>query len=351
MKPSPIGASSFPSSTLMLMLMTMLLLWIRRAPWCCMPLLLSCSSEAHRSAPQRQQRQQQQRRPAFVRSSHFLQNNDSITYQVQCRLQSHNILRKNDNAGLSSTSRDDDNNSSVNNDWTALNAELVDDDDDDMDDSSSLDDWTPDHEKARKVRLDARVYAESIRETTTNDDCSDQSKSTSATRIATTTTSSSSSRSPYTEEEEEVIAAMGGKTAHPAHRRPHREIGFLGDSTLSEIATDYSVPVCYLADVLCLWGVPVPIDVDHTLLGDLVTGEQAFALLEAVNSLDVAALHDRYANRNIYNFCDEYGIDLQTAFEMAMKEGWSLPFGVQTCLRVEQEDELIRVLGGEGFER
>lgn len=30
---------------------------------------------------------------------------------------------------------------------------------------------------------------------------------------------------------------------------------------------------------------------------------------------------------------------------MAVKEGWSLPFGVQTCLRVEQEEELIRVLG------
>jgi hypothetical protein len=30
---------------------------------------------------------------------------------------------------------------------------------------------------------------------------------------------------------------------------------------------------------------------------------------------------------------------------MAIKEGWSLPFGVQTCLRVEQEDELLRVLG------
>jgi hypothetical protein len=44
--------------------------------------------------------------------------------------------------------------------------------------------------------------------------------------------------------------------------------------------------------------------------------------------------------------CDDYGIDLKDGFEMAMKEGWSLPFGVQTCLRVEQEEELIRVLGG-----
>jgi hypothetical protein len=43
--------------------------------------------------------------------------------------------------------------------------------------------------------------------------------------------------------------------------------------------------------------------------------------------------------------CDLHDIDIKAAFQMAIKEGWSLPFGVQTCLRVEQEDELLRVLG------
>jgi hypothetical protein len=73
----------------------------------------------------------------------------------------------------------------------------------------------------------------------------------------------------YTVEEEELIALMGGKSGSPLKREP----GYLGDSTLTEIATDYSVPVCYLADVLCTWGVPVPINVNDRL-GDLVTGEQ-----------------------------------------------------------------------------
>ena len=134
---------------------------------------------------------------------------------------------------------------------------------------------------------------------------------------------------------------MGGKTHHPQRKR---EPGFLGDSTLQEIATDYSVPICYIADVLCMWGVTPPINV-HDRLGDLVTGEQAFSLLEAVNSLDISALHDRYSNTNLLQLSAEWDIDLQKAFEMAMREGWSLPFGVQTCLRVEQEDELVRVLG------
>jgi hypothetical protein len=148
---------------------------------------------------------------------------------------------------------------------------------------------------------------------------------------------------PYTEEEEELITAMGGKSKGlPTSSRKRREEGFLGDSSLHEIATDYSVPICYLADVLCMWGVPVPINI-HDRLGDLVTGEQAFALVEAVHSLDIGELQDRYSNQNVLHICDEWEMDLKDVFEFAMKEGWSLPFGVRTNLRVEQEDELLRV--------
>jgi hypothetical protein len=90
------------------------------------------------------------------------------------------------------------------------------------------------------------------------------------------------------------------KAMHPQGKR---EMGYLGDSTLQEIATDYSIPVCYLDNVLCLRGVPVPIDVRGTRLGDMVTGEQTFAVVEAVNSHDVAALHDLYSNTSLRQLC------------------------------------------------
>jgi hypothetical protein len=144
--------------------------------------------------------------------------------------------------------------------------------------------------------------------------------------------------SPYTEDEEELIEAMGGKYSASGRR----DEGFLGDCTLAEIAMDYSVPICYLADVLCMWGAPVPID-PRDRLGDMVTGEQAFALVEAVNTMDVGVLQDRYSNLNLLNLCDQFEIELKDAFEFAMKEGWSLPFGVRTNLRVEQESELLRL--------
>lgn len=180
--------------------------------------------------------------------------------------------------------------------------EVVENDDEDDHDR----DWTPDREIARRQRMNARMHAEKV---------------------------SSASPSPYTAEEEEIITESS-----------KREEGYLGDSTLVEISQDYSVPICYLADVLCMWGVPVPIDI-HQRLGDLVTGEQAFAILEAVNSLDIGDLQDRYSNMSLLELCDYWDVDLQTAFEFAVKEGWSLPFGVQTFLRTEQEEELLRVHG------
>lgn len=125
-----------------------------------------------------------------------------------------------------------------------------------------------------------------------------------------------------------------------------RQEGYLGDSTLKEISLDYSVPIPYLADVLTSWGVPVPID-PNVRLGDMVTGEQAFAVLEAVHTLDIASLHARYSEETLANICDCYDIDIKAAYDFCMERGWGLPFGVRTFLRVEQEDELLDVLAGE----
>lgn len=220
--------------------------------------------------------------------------------------------------------------------WEEISAELL---SEDEDDGLNDGDWLPDRERARQKREQARIFATRV-------EAESHNKKEQLDSSATNRNLDASPASPYTDDEEELISAMGGKTRHLKRKR---EPGFLGDCTLQEISIDYSVPICYIADVLCMWGVPIPINIDDRL-GDLVTGEQAFALLEAVNSLDVAQLHDRYSNTSLLTLCYEWDIDLQKAFEMAMKEGWSLPFGVQTCLRVEQESELLRVLGGQTFE-
>lgn len=240
---------------------------------------------------------------------------------------------------LSSSSSDSDNETNDNigedekeeEDAWYENLDVLLEDGDDMYGDDTKEDWIPDSEKAKgRRRRDSRdlIPAKEV----LGDSASSSEKPSKEGQ------SKKERPSAYTEEEEELIAAMGGKEKEAAPR----EIGFLGDSTLREISRDYSVPICYLADVLTKWGVPVPINV-HDRLGDLVTGEQAFALVEAVNTLDMGSLNDRYSNQNMLQVCDGWEIDIKDAFAFAMTEGWSLPFGVRTNLRMEQEDELLRV--------
>lgn len=215
--------------------------------------------------------------------------------------------------------------------WDFDDLEVLQGDSDDIYGDDDEEDWIPDGEVARRKGPKAKHLTPANEVIITPED---DVKETGAKTGQEKTTAASA----YTEEEEDLIEAMGGKYK----KTSQREAGFLGDCTLNEIAMDYSVPICYMADVLCMWGVPVPINI-HDRLGDLVTGEQAFALVEAVNSLDIGAIQDRYSNQNLLQICNEWDIDLKDAFEMAMKEGWSLPFGVRTNLRLEQEEELLRV--------
>jgi hypothetical protein len=211
-------------------------------------------------------------------------------------------------------------------DWEDRTGELV------NEDGEGEEDWLPDREKARQIR-EQREFRSAQ---STPSDFYDASP-------AQEEAPASSKKSVYTVEQQELIEALGGKQQPEHGQSSKREAGFLGDSTLKEIAHDYQMPICYLVDVLATWGSPVPINV-HSKLGDLVSGEQAFAILEAIHSLDMGVLYDRYSDFSITEVCNEYNIELKDAFEMAIKEAWNLPFGVNTFLRVEQEEELIRVL-------
>ena len=141
-----------------------------------------------------------------------------------------------------------------------------------------------------------------------------------------------------------IMPPQGMPIMPPSNQASLREEGFLGDSTLKEISLDYSVPIPYLADVLATWGVPIPIN-PNIPLGDMITGEQTFAILEAIHTLDIGQLHEMYSEDNVMNICDYYDIDIKVAFDYCMERGWALPFGVRTFLRVEQEEELLEVLG------
>ncbi len=210
--------------------------------------------------------------------------------------------------------------------------ELIRDDDDEI--SKEEYDWIPDREKSRISRENTFKRAEADFSSFASTSGEEEEESTSTEDDP----QKREKRLTYTDEEEELISILGGKEGF--NSKGKRESGFLGDSSLREISMDFQIPICYLGDVLCSWGVPPPID-PNAMLGDMVTGEQAFAILEAIHTLDVGSLNDRYAEYDLANLCAEYGIELSDGFELAMKEGWNLPFGVRTFLRVEQEEFLI----------
>lgn len=222
-----------------------------------------------------------------------------------------------------------------------LEVEVVQDDDENI--SQEELDWLPDREKAQMLQDTYKPAAGSPAEFYGNS--SGQTQTFAANQVLDEEDLSQKEkprkRLTYTDEEEELIETLGGKD--PDQPSAKREEGFLGDCTLKEIALDYQCPICYLADVLCGWGVPPPIDPD-ALLGDMITGEQAFAILEALHTLDMGALNDRYSEYDLATLCVEYDIELLKGFELAMKEGWNLPFGVRTYLRVEQEEFLVESL-------
>mmetsp|Transcript_321 Transcript_321/g.536 ORF Transcript_321/g.536 Transcript_321/m.536 type:complete len:310 (+) Transcript_321:966-1895(+) len=227
------------------------------------------------------------------------------------------------------------------NDQNSVDPEIIQQEKEQDEENEDILKWLPDREKAKIIQENRWKPAEANESKYSPRPKISKESNNNLNEAVTQDPNIKKKKSAYTEEEEELIEILGGKYFDAPSTK--RESGFLGDCTLKEIALDYQVPMCYLADVLCGWGVPPPIDPDGRL-GDMVTGEQAFAILEAIHTLDMGALYDRYANYDLVTLCNEYDINVSDAFEMALKEGWNLPFGVRTYLRVEQEERLLEAL-------
>jgi hypothetical protein len=132
------------------------------------------------------------------------------------------------------SSKTDDNDSSTNEtDAWYENLDVLLEDGDDLYEGDTAEDWISDAEKSKKRRPKGieLIPAKEVLggSNSESDDESSNKQQTTKKRP-----------SPYTEEEEELITAMGGKDKK-RQKTVSREIGFLGDSTLREISTDYSV--------------------------------------------------------------------------------------------------------------
>mmetsp|Transcript_8957 Transcript_8957/g.18089 ORF Transcript_8957/g.18089 Transcript_8957/m.18089 type:complete len:203 (-) Transcript_8957:23-631(-) len=115
----------------------------------------------------------------------------------------------------------------------------------------------------------------------------------------------------------------------------------ISDSTLAEIASDYHFPIDYIAHAVCSWGADPPVDVEDKL-GDLVNGEQCFALLEAITTLDPAEVDEAFCAQNISELSSSWGVETGVVFEACVREGLELPFGIRTRLKEEDVESVQR---------
>jgi len=117
-----------------------------------------------------------------------------------------------------------------------------------------------------------------------------------------------------------------------------------GDLTVADVAADYRFPASYVADAIAGFGVPPPI-LDSARVGDLLDADQAFALLEAVTSLDAAEVEDAYVSYDLEAISTILETDLADVFALCVDRGFALPHGVETQLRREQYYEIRAALG------
>ena len=112
-----------------------------------------------------------------------------------------------------------------------------------------------------------------------------------------------------------------------------------GDSTVADVAADYRFPISYVADAIIGFGVPPPIP-DAAKIGELLNADQAFALLEAVTSLDAAEVEDEYVAFDLAKCASLLEAPLPDVFAACIDKGFGLPHGVETQLRRDQYDDL-----------
>mmetsp|Transcript_20811 Transcript_20811/g.26940 ORF Transcript_20811/g.26940 Transcript_20811/m.26940 type:complete len:205 (+) Transcript_20811:50-664(+) len=112
------------------------------------------------------------------------------------------------------------------------------------------------------------------------------------------------------------------------------------DSRIMDLAFDYNFPLSYIADMVVSLGARPPIR-DNDRISELLDGEQAFALLEALTSLDGADVESMYLDSTLEDVADLMEMPVDALFAACAEKGFSLPHGLQTQLRRDQLTALI----------
>ena len=111
--------------------------------------------------------------------------------------------------------------------------------------------------------------------------------------------------------------------------------------TLREISECYSFSLSYLGDFVMQMGSDSPVDVD-VKIGDFLTGQQIYTLLQALNTLDPYETNAEYDTLNLIELADDMNLHVEAVIKICEREDIHLPFGVSTMLHISVVEQLRR---------
>jgi hypothetical protein len=116
--------------------------------------------------------------------------------------------------------------------------------------------------------------------------------------------------------------------------------------SLLEISNSYQFSLAYLGDFVAKMGCPVPLDVDIKV-GDMLTGEQVYTLLTALNSLDPAESYCGYeSSPTLYELAESLGLSTMRIETLCLqyKEDIQFPYGGETTLHSSVIERIKRLV-------
>ena len=116
----------------------------------------------------------------------------------------------------------------------------------------------------------------------------------------------------------------------------------LAKLSLREISEAYQFSLAFLGDFAVQLGCPTPLDID-TNLENLLTGEQVYTLLQALNSLDALDSNAGYDSLSVSELASDMNVSPKKIVEICVGESVGLPYGLNTVLHVDIVDQIRRV--------
>ena len=119
--------------------------------------------------------------------------------------------------------------------------------------------------------------------------------------------------------------------------------------TLREISSHYYFSLDYLGDFVAQLGCRIPVDVDSAV-GNLMTGEQIYTLLQAINTLDPMEANLEYDAPALWQLAKELDIPLSGLLLLCERHEINLPFGDATTLHSTVAMQVRRLAEEEDFD-